>query len=430
MHCRRCRACMTQPQDARFAGNFTNLLKVETAPLPLLAVPAFRQSRQSRGRVCCYANIQLTGLCLQYLQHITSWAAQIGYGVTGRSGGADYRSNVNEPSIIDRLADTTSRRERDALDRDIVLMLGEFLAARSVTLYCLLRNGTRQWLVEQIRFAQGILRVQPRPCQDPGGLPEIADRAQWRECIEQGRPVFHTRCSGDSGVYFPVGDGSRITGVVEVELDGPMSAREVRLAEGLLRILRNQIALLDYGERDTLTGLLNRKTFESRFERLCEELPPSTPVATQTHSWLGMLDIDRFKSINDTYGHVFGDEVLLLVSQIMQSTLRSDDQLFRFGGEEFVVVLEGTDATGASEAFQRIRAAVERQNFPRVLNVTASLGFTALRRDDNPPSCVERADAALYFVKNNGRNAVRCFEELVLAGNLTVKDNTGGIELF
>jgi diguanylate cyclase (GGDEF)-like protein len=351
-------------------------------------------------------------------------------GVTGGPDRRDYCCSVNDPSLIDRLADTTSLRERDALDRDIVLILGEALSARSVALYYLLRNGPRQWLVEQVRFSQGVLRVQPRSIQDPAGLPEVADREAWRDCVDQCRPVFHTPAGGTSHVYFPIGDNSKVTGMVELELAGPLSDREIRLAEGLLRILRNQIALLDYGERDTLTGLLNRKTFESRFERLCEELPSTPPLGPQGHSWLGLLDIDRFKSVNDTYGHVIGDEVLLLVSQIMRSTLRSDDQLFRFGGEEFVVVLEGTDATGACEAFQRIRAAVERQCFPQVVNVTASLGFTALRREDNPPSCVERADAALYFVKNNGRNGVRCFEELVQAGSLTVKDNTGDIELF
>ena len=339
-------------------------------------------------------------------------------------------AGVNEPHLIDRLADTTSRREREALDRDIVLMLGEFLGARSVTLYGLLNVGPRQWMVEQIRFTDGILRVQPRPFHDTITMPEVADRAELRDCVGECRPVFHTLPDGTHQAYFPIEDGTRITGVVAIALTGPMSDREVRLAHGLLRILRNQIALLDYGERDTLTGLLNRKTFESRFERMCEQLRPDAPLASKAHSWLGLLDVDRFKSINDTYGHVFGDEVLLLVSQIMQGVLRSDDQLFRFGGEEFVVVLEGTDATGAGEVFQRIRAAVERQCFPQVANVTASLGFTRLRREDSPPSCVERADAALYFVKNNGRNGVRSFEELVQAGNLAVKDNTGAIELF
>ena len=337
---------------------------------------------------------------------------------------------MNEPTLIDRLADTTSRRERDALGRDIVLMLGEFLAARSVTLYYLLSVGFCFWFVVFFRFAQGILRVQPRPFHDTVWDAGGPDCQEWRKCVDHGRPVFHTLSDGSSTVYFPIDDGSRITGVVEISLTGAMADREVRLAEGLLRILRNQIALLDYGERDTLTGLLNRKTFESRFERLCEELPMSMPLHTQAHSWLGLLDIDRFKSINDTYGHVFGDEVLLLVSQIMQSTLRAGDQLFRFGGEEFVVVLEGTDAAGACEVFQRIRAAVERQCFPQVVSVTASLGFTALRREDSPPSCVERADAALYLVKNNGRNGVRCFEDLVQAGNLAVKDISGAIELF
>ncbi len=205
-----------------------------------------------------------------------------------------------------------------------------------------------------------------------------------------------------------------------------MHARDARLVHGILRILRNQTALLDYGERDTLTGLLNRKTFEARFEKICRD----PQASAQPHGWLGLLDIDRFKSINDTYGHIFGDEVLLLVSQIMQRTLRGGDQLFRFGGEEFVVVLEGTEPTGAQIAFERIRAAIECHRFPQVGQVTASLGYTKIQRQDVPATCVERADAALYFVKRNGRNGVRSFELLVESGALVAKDDSGDIELF
>jgi diguanylate cyclase (GGDEF)-like protein len=218
--------------------------------------------------------------------------------------------------------------------------------------------------------------------------------------------------------------------VLEIELRDAMSARETRLVEGVLRILRNLIALLDYGERDTLTGLLNRKTFEARFAKTCSELPEVVASAAQPASWLGLLDIDRFKSINDTYGHVIGDEVLLLVSQIMQRTLRGGDQLFRFGGEEFVVVLEDTHAAGADIAFERIRAAIESHRFPQVGKVTASLGYTTIRRREVPASCLERADAALYFVKHNGRNGVRCCERLVESGAITLKDNAGDVELF
>src|SRR4029453_8016974 len=122
------------------------------------------------------------------------------------------------------------------------------------------------------------------------------------------------------------------------------------------RILRNQLALLDYGECDTLTALLNRKTFETRFDKLRQRLRPR-PDAPESEgvSWLGLLDIDHFKAINDRHGHLFGDEVLLLVSRIMKNTLRGSDQLFRFGGEEFVIVLEDIGAVGAATAFERVR---------------------------------------------------------------------------
>jgi diguanylate cyclase (GGDEF)-like protein len=242
--------------------------------------------------------------------------------------------------------------------------------------------------------------------------------------------VHYWRADGAAIVCFPVEEGTRVTGLLEVGLTESMTAREGRLVEGLLRILRNQTALLDYGERDTLTGLLNRKTFETRFQKLCRELPQAVQLRVRPRSWLGLLDIDRFKSINDSCGHVIGDEVLLLVSQVVQRVLRRGDHVFRFGGEEFVMVLEDTDETGACRAFERIRAAVESQRFPQVVKVTASLGFTALRHEDTPPGAVERADAALYFVKKNGRNGVRCFESLVESGDLALLDNAGEIELF
>jgi diguanylate cyclase (GGDEF)-like protein len=275
-------------------------------------------------------------------------------------------------------------------------------------------------------------RLQPRSRLSPDlvDLPKLSDRQEWGACVERRCPVHCASAGGSSTICFPVEEGSNVIGLLEIELADSMSAREARLVEGILRILRNQTALLDYGELDTLTGLLNRKTFESRFEKIRGELQNAVSAPSQPRSWLGLLDIDRFKSINDTYGHIIGDEVLLLVSQIMQRTVRGGDQLFRFGGEEFVVVLDDTNAVGAGTALERIRVAIESHRFPRLEKITASIGYTTIQRQDAPTNCVERADAALYFIKHNGRNGVRCFETLVESGDIVVKDNSGGVELF
>ena len=337
---------------------------------------------------------------------------------------------MNGPLLIDLVADTTSHRERAALDRAIVQLLVEFLDSRSVVLYQLLTDESHTRMVQRASYEGGRLQLRPRLPHDLVDLPKLSDRQEWRACVESRSPVHRPPDGGSSTICFPVEEGSSVTGLLQIELTDSMSAREARLVEGILRILRNQTALLDYGERDTLTGLLNRKTFESRFERICGELQEAVSLPSQPCSWLGLLYIDRFKSINDTYGHIIGDEVLLLVSQVMQRTLRGADQLFRFGGEEFVVVLEDTNAEGAGIAFERIRAAIEHYRFPQVGEITASLGYTAIQRKDAPNYCVERADEALYFIKHNGRNGVRCFEHLVESGLMMVKDNSGEVELF
>lgn len=339
------------------------------------------------------------------------------------------RSRVNEPSLIDRVAETTSHRERDALDGAIVQMLVEFLDSRSIVLYQLLKDEKQTRMLRRAGYEHGQLQPPMRMPLDLVGLPKLSDHPEWRACVESRSPVHSPPDGGDSIICFPVEEGSSVTGLLQINLTDSMSARESRLVEGILRILRNQTALLDYGERDTLTGLLNRKTFESRFEKICGA-PEVAPFPSSPLRWLGVLDIDHFKSINDSYGHVIGDEVLLLVSQVMQRTLRGADQLFRFGGEEFVMVLEDTDAEGAGIAYDRIRAAIDHHKFPRVGNITASLGYTTVRRTDSPNDCIARADEALYFIKGNGRNGVRCYEDLVASGLLTMKDNSGDVDLF
>jgi diguanylate cyclase (GGDEF)-like protein len=212
--------------------------------------------------------------------------------------------------------------------------------------------------------------------------------------------------------------------------------------------VKNHLALLDYGELDTLTGLLNRKTFESHFHKLCQRLAPaegepahagpSAPDGTERRaalqgrepSWLALIDIDHFKSINDGYGHLFGDEVLLLVSRLMRRSLRGADHLFRFGGEEFVVVLDRASEAGVLVVFERLRTAVEQHKFPQVDRVTISIGYTRINPRDISTTCVERADAALYYAKSHGRNNVCSWEALHAAGQLTPRSGVGDIELF
>jgi diguanylate cyclase (GGDEF)-like protein len=339
---------------------------------------------------------------------------------------------VRQPGLISRVADTTAHRDRDALDYSVTRLLLEFLNACSVTLYRVVEHKGIQRLARRAAQARGQAGIVDDAMSERSQLPAVSDSDAFRQCVARRRPIQLVQPAGRTRCVFPIEDDREVIGLLEVITDAPLHSRDAGLVQGILRVLKNQLALLDYGERDTLTGLLNRKTFEARFGKLGRE--PLTardePGATAHSRWLGLLDIDHFKSINDRYGHLFGDEVLLLVSQIMKRTLRGSDLLFRFGGEEFLVVLERVDAHGAQVAFGRLRAAVEGYAFPQAGPVTISLGYTSIVAEDVPTTCVERADAALYYAKRNGRNNVRCYETLLAAGDLECKSDSGDVELF
>jgi diguanylate cyclase (GGDEF)-like protein len=257
---------------------------------------------------------------------------------------------------------------------------------------------------------------------------------------------------GDSGLHeqvFPiVREGNVFFGFMVVRQPVPLDARQQDLAQGLIQLFCNQLRLLDYSEVDTLTGLLNRKTFDESLLRILSSLQQNDtstdldalPVAmprrrhsedAQHSHWLAVIDIDHFKGINDTFGHLIGDEVLLMIANMMKTSFRAHDKLFRFGGEEFVVVLKPTEARNALNIFDRFRRQVEVHEFPQIGHLTISTGFARISVNDLPSAIIDNADEALYWAKHHGRNQVFSYEALVNEGLLqrrTIESNS--VELF
>ena len=215
--------------------------------------------------------------------------------------------------------------------------------------------------------------------------------------------------------------------VLAFALDHAPLYEHVEGVASLARIYGHQIRLLDYSELDTLTRLLNRKSFDETFDRLLTASELDCPDATgerrnvpeNAPAWLCVVDIDHFKRVNDSFGHLLGDEVLLRMGELMRKTFRGGDRLFRFGGEEFVVILNATDEARAAQSFNRFRRSVESHEFPQVGKVTCSMGFTAVSNRDVPTDVVGRADEALYYAKEHGRNRVCCYENLVADGAIS-----------
>jgi diguanylate cyclase (GGDEF)-like protein len=330
--------------------------------------------------------------------------------------------------LVNGVADSTTQRDRDQLDQSIAVLLQQFLQARSVSVL---------QLVEKDGVRHLALKACSSGAESSIGL-DVA-RVDLLNAVDSWRASEHTNrlmeSAGNDGqlfTLFPLPTTNDVLTLLAVESDVSLPVPHIDMVYGILRIVENHLALLDYGERDTLTGLLNRKTFESQFEKLRRRPPPPAKENEQPDPcWLALVDVDRFKSINDSHGHLFGDEVLLLVSQVMKRTFRGADQLFRFGGEEFLILLDQTSVGGVGIALERLRAAIASFNFPQVGSVTISIGYTRVDATDVPTTCVERADEALYYAKNHGRNNVQFHEALVEIGELRTKvAKTGDVELF
>jgi diguanylate cyclase (GGDEF)-like protein len=179
-------------------------------------------------------------------------------------------------------------------------------------------------------------------------------------------------------------------------------AQEVKRANEVISQLSTQVKELEESSNlDALTKIFNRRALDSYLKNICNK----KELKHELH--LLMLDIDDFKQINDKYGHVAGDKILIFVANILRKTLRDGDKVFRYGGEEFVVVLNRIDVTVCQEIASRILKLVSANQLfykGHPLHVTLSIGATLYYPGDTPETLIDRADKALYKSKRNGKN--------------------------
>lgn len=157
---------------------------------------------------------------------------------------------------------------------------------------------------------------------------------------------------------------------------------------------------------DKLTGLNNRGAFDTHLKREID-------IAQRQHTAMSLivLDIDHFKAVNDSHGHSGGDMALQALSKTITDTMRGSDIAFRFGGEEFTLILSNTDLEAAHLVAERIRIAVSQlscKDGRRTFGFTVSLGVAQFNRDENSAELFDRADKALYQAKESGRNQTVC----------------------
>lgn len=237
-------------------------------------------------------------------------------------------------------------------------------------------------------------------------------------CIDdQGISRFHAKIHRDNA-EFAVEDlnssnGTYVNGkpVTRVDLKngdtlqlGPRVSFRFSLASSAEERVMRQ--LYESSVKDPLTQIFNRQYFDAQ---ITSEL--SFAVRHGSELSVLLIDIDFFKKVNDTYGHLGGDAVLKSVADVLLKELRTEDTLARYGGEEFVVLLRGVSLSDAQRAAERLRTAVERNKVAHgehVIAVTLSIGCASAAdtNDPSPELLIDQADQRLYAAKRNGRNRV------------------------
>lgn len=266
--------------------------------------------------------------------------------------------------------------------------------------------------------------------------------AQAREIIFQDHLTqdHDTRCEGmvEHGHYcVPIVSKERLFGLLCLNL--PAGHQRQPEEDSILFVISNTLALIlahrhTEGElrkaeehlrfmayHDPLTGLHNRQYFDIKFNKIFTALQSSNRRQNAPPfqgAFLAIFDIDHFKRVNDTYGHMMGDEVLVLFARVITDCFRDKDASFRFGGEEFVVLLTDLNADAAQMVLNRFRTQIESFAFPQVGQVTVSIGAVQMEGGELAGTLIEKADKALYFSKDNGRNQVNIYHELVASGRL------------
>jgi diguanylate cyclase (GGDEF)-like protein len=331
------------------------------------------------------------------------------------------KAMLNTPHLLDQLVSLTGIRDLELLEVSLLRTLDGFIKPRALTLY---KVSSRAEIRSQLVFGPErcvVMRenfdVRPELMQSFRAH-QSSDKANFQLTVADGILSVMT-----------VMDSRSTTTYLVIHSAAALRDMDSHLIEGMLQIYRNFCLLLQESQTDALTGLANRKTFDECFSRVYELQPfeddaiPADVEKRRPHAqttfWIAMIDIDHFKSVNDRFGHLYGDEVLILLAQLLKNALRNDDLVFRFGGEEFVLMIRCQHREEAAGLLERLRKSVQAQDIPQVGTVTISIGATEMVRNTFAGTLLDYADKALYYSKENGRNRVTFFEDMESQGLVT-----------
>lgn len=328
-------------------------------------------------------------------------------------------------ALSDPYAEPDAPTEMSAEERDEIMVLtqilntlyqfqtlydGYFIADANLN-YCVWSDGMQQLSGKSTEHVMGrgwqSTDVKLSPIAQTKGKME-KDEEIVPQVLRNGRSQFGSRvCTADDGqqvsvdVYtVPIKGGSgKVTGIMQL----------FRCKGGVRRQSSEYAELKLAATRDALTGVANRGQLETQLRHLLDDF--HNHEGTRGLSAI-FLDVDKFKAVNDTYGHKAGDQVLVDMTRLLQHETYSGEIIARYGGEEFVVLCPDTDLQSAVRRAERLRTAIAKSSIGGIsqLTITSSFGVSTAKLGDSVQTLLERADECLYRAKETGRNRT-CWED-------------------
>lgn len=329
-----------------------------------------------------------------------------------------------DQQLLDAVVCLTAQREQESLAQALADSITKLTNATVVSVYSL--GGELGHISAKV-----IASTNP---YEPAGthITPLDTRKELCNCIESQKPLSIEIENGNRFIY-PILEQGNVAGLLLCENIQTDLIQHEELVIGLTKIYGHQQSLLNHQQRDGLTGLYNRVALQNW---LGKALTTDSPVDRRSGDdepigCFAILDIDLFKRINDTMGHLYGDEVLLIFADLMRESFRFNDQLFRYGGEEFVAILTDTDLDTALTVLERFRTTISQHNFAQLNQVTVTIGVSQITPHTQAGQLIECADKALYYGKNHGRNQVNAYEWLE-QGNIlpSLDDRPHSFKLF
>jgi diguanylate cyclase (GGDEF)-like protein len=236
-----------------------------------------------------------------------------------------------------------------------------------------------------------------------------------QQCLETHQIVHFKGCT-----VFPLIEHDQVTWALCIH-NAHIKPQQEEIIHAFMRVFRNYLEIIHDSEHDHLTGLSNQRQFNRRMAEILSSERNRRRSDRATSFVLAVLDIDHFKQVNDTLGHIFGDSVLMALAAKIRDHFREDDLLFRYGGEEFAILLCNIDEETALGILERFRARIADTPISGGISISVSIGITGIspERQQRPERVVEEADMALYYAKEHGRNAVFGYSRLVEDGRIT-----------